>query len=272
MKKYYFVYIVIVIEILMVIVGLVEDFSDEKLQFLGLPKGIGVALSMIAITMVAFLFKSLQEGKERALGWDELKGDFDYLKILAQKGGYCAALHEREFYFLWKKQFNEGQNNIDITHMGSSPPRNLSNPQIAYFDDMMNMVKESKCNIRRVERLSPQKREWIEKVYNNLLNQTNFSLSLVVEKSSFMPISVSRIDDKYAWIVALSQAESTRNYRDILITDKNVISLITGYYQEKIWNNSVKLIERGKSTGNWQIIKNQLDSGVDYKDISKKFR
>lgn len=266
MKNYY-IYGVILVEVLLAIVGFVEDFSDEKLQFLNLPKGIGVMLSMIAVTMLAFLIKTVQEARERAHGWQEIRSDFDYLKILAQKGGYCAAVHEKEFYFLWKKQFEEGQNNIDITHMGKVPPRNLNSQEIEYFNNYVLMTKATTANTRRVERLTKEKITWIDNLHSSLKGCNGFSLSVVIDTSEIMPISVSRIDDKYAWIVALSQGESTINFRDILITDKNVISILSNYFENNLWKKSVLLLNRGQSTGNWEEIKRRLDAGIDIKEI-----
>jgi hypothetical protein len=172
------------------------------------------------------------------------------LEAVVDKMCLCMPFHEREFFSLWPTHVDLAQNNVDVTHLGRRPPHNRSGePEQVYFDGLKRLYKKSKAQIRRVERLTAEKKPWIKKLVDEFKGVQNVSLAVYRDgMDSEMPaaISVCRVDERYAWIVALVEHESTGKYRDLLLTHPDVVNLVKRYFQERLWERGVVVLDHGE--------------------------
>lgn len=217
-----------------------------------LPQGMGLALVLISATM-SFTLAAVEKERNDRVSERKAKEIWDHV---ANRLTVYVPTHEREFYSLWHAQISSAQNNIDVTHLGPVPPKNRhGKEETRYFEDMKRIYKTSTAQIRRVERLTTGKLPWIAKLIVDFRGVENFSLRVYKDPiTDEMPaaMSVSRIDDKYAWIVAIAEQESTANYRDILITGKDGVELFSRYFQDRLWNRSIVVINHGIVDEDWQ--------------------
>jgi hypothetical protein len=240
------------LQVIAAIYGIYNEIAPASFPLKNLPSGMGWGLMVISATMAFTLAAVEKERNDRAT---ERKAGDSWDRIAHRLSVYLPT-HEREFYSLWVAQISTAQNNIDVTHLGPAPP-NLSHgkDEGKYFGDMKKIYKASKAQIRRVERLTPQKLPWINKLIEDFRGMPNFSLKVYEDPiKDEMPaaMSVSRIDDRYAWIVAIAEHESTSNYRDLLIMGKDGVDLIRRYFQDRLWNRSITVIDHGVVNENWQ--------------------
>jgi hypothetical protein len=244
--------IIFVSQILAAGYGAYAEFMPRSLQFRPLPAGMGLGVTLIAATMAVTLAVVQRERRDQRAertkrsSWD----------VLSERLSASAPFHEREFYSLWAEQMTNAQNNVDVTHLGPRPPQNQhGRVERKYFQDLRRLCKESRAQIRRVERLTPEKVPWIRQLVSELSGLNNFSLRVYRDPSpDEMPfaLSVCRVDDRYAWLVAIAEHQSTSSFRDLLVTGHDSVDLIRRYFQERLWNRSAEIIDRGQLKPDWE--------------------
>jgi hypothetical protein len=239
-------------QVLGVAYGMYSELAPPDWPLRRLPDGMGYSLSIISATMLFTLCIVEKERQDRAA---EKKTGELWDKV-AQGLSVCFPSHERDFYSLWAAQIATAQNNIDVTHLGPRPPQNRhGNEESKYFSDMKKLYMESSAQIRRVERLTPDKISWIQKLVKDFEGVSNFSLGVYRDPfEGEMPaaLSVCRIDDRYAWIVAMAEHESTANYRDLLITGREGVDMVRRYFQDRLWNRSIVILDHGSAKEGWE--------------------
>lgn len=244
--------ILIALQISAAIYGVYNELAPSGWPFKYLPPGMGLALVIISATMA---FTLVVVEKERTNRDSDRKGG-EAWDHLANRLSIYLPTHEREFYSLWQVQVSTAQNNIDVTHLGPVPPRiRHGEEENAYFSDLKRIYKASRAEIRRVERFTDKKLPWIEKLIDDFQGVSNFSLRVYKDPiKDEMPaaMSVSRIDDRYAWIVAIAEQQSTSNYRDLLIMGKDGVDLIRRYFQDRLWNRAIIVMEHGVERKDWR--------------------
>ncbi len=159
-------------------------------------------------------------------------------------------LHEDEFYADFENKIASAQHNVDICHFGKLPPtKRPSSPEEDYYDRFHKAVKNSPAAFRRLERITPEKIEWIERLIKGFKGVKNFSLACLhdedTESDQILPVSVQRIDQTKVYLVALGEHYSTTGHRDIFINSKEVADLIGRYFEGRLWRRSIRIIDRG---------------------------
>ena len=118
-----------------------------------------------------------------------------------------------------------------------------------YFKNFKKIVKSTKAHVRRTERITNGKLGWIQQMAAQMRGVKNFSLALykdpIGDEETPSAMSVCRIDNTVAWLIALAEHQATTDSRDIMITDPESIDLISRYYQKRIWERSAVVIEFG---------------------------
>lgn len=235
--------------------GVYNEVTPQDWWLHKLPIGMGWGLAIISATM-AFTLATVE--KERAERAADRKGMESWDRVANRLSVYVPT-HEREFYSLWQSQVSTAQNNIDVTHLGPNPPKmSHGREEAKYFTDLKRIYKASQAQVRRVERLTDSKMPWIRKLIQDFENVPNFSLRLYKDPiQDEMPaaMSVSRVDDRYAWIVAIAEHESTGNYRDVLIMGKDGVELIRRYFYDRLWDRGIVVIDHGKVIADWEKAK-----------------
>lgn len=254
---------ILILELAAIVYGIYNELVPPGYPLRKLPPGMGWSLTLIAATMAFTLLVVERERQER----ERERQERNLWDRLAARLSFCLPTHERDFYSLWAAQITTAQNNIDVTHLGPEPPRNRhGREEVKYFREMKKLYKESKAQIRRVERLTVDKLEWIKKLVEDFRGVPNFSLRAYHDPSEFempMALSVCRIDDRYAWIVAAAEHESTANYRDLLIAGKDTVDLVRRYFHDRLWERGLKIIDHGVVNEGWEAeAEKQLEGGL----------
>jgi hypothetical protein len=65
-------------------------------------------------------------------------------------------------------------------------------------------------------------------------------------------LSICRVDENYAWIVAMAQQESTGSFRDLMMTGKQATDMAKDYFEERLWKRGRALIEHGAVVPDWR--------------------
>lgn len=240
------------VQISAAIFGLYNEFAPNTYPARSLPPGMGYSLAIISFTMGMVLLFAERERDARQKQIEETA----IHRRISNRLSTCVTVHEREFYALWPEQVKRAKNNVDITHLGPRPPQiRHGQSEGEYFADLKTIYNNSNALIRRVERHSDEKMEWISKLAKEFSGLNN--VSFAVYKDPFkteMPaaLSVCRVDDNYAWLIAVAEHESTGNYRDIMLTGADNVDLIKRYFQDRLWNRSVVVVNRGVFNANWK--------------------
>lgn len=248
--KYYSIFLFI-IQALAIIYGLYNELAPPDFPK-NLPTGMGLSLALIGGTMSLVLLYAEREREGRQKQID----DIALFRQINERLAASLTVHEREFYALWPEQVRRATNNVDITNLGLLPPRTKNSPaESEYFSDLRKIYKSTMATIRRVERYSNEKKEWINQLAKNFEGISN--ISLAVYKDPFdttMPaaMSVCRIDDRCAWLIAVAEHESTGSVRDLMLTGKDSVDLIRRYFQERLWSRSILILDRGKLCDDWE--------------------
>lgn len=231
--------------------GLYNEFAPADFPK-NLPPGMGLSIALIGGTMSLVLLYAEREREGRQKQMD----DGATFRQISNRLAACVTVHEREFYALWPEQVKRALNNVDITHLGLQPPRvRNSQAESDYFSDLRRISKSTNATIRRVERYSKDKKDWIDRLAKEFSGLPNVSLAVYQDPfDTPMPaaMSVCRIDDRYAWLIAVAEHDSTGNYRDLMLTGKESVDLIKRYFQERLWSRSVVVVERGKICSDWE--------------------
>lgn len=217
-----------------------------------LPKGMGFAIGSISLVMTLVLVELERERTSR----EELAKAFKESLHAYSRASICIPFHDSEFYSIWNQQVQIAQKNVDVTHLGLNPPRTRrGNSEKEYFESLKATVQKSSAHFRRVERNTPEKKDWIRRLCIDFENVPNFSLCLYSDPAGEeMPygFSVCRIDDTCAWIVAISEHEATSNYRDLMIRGSENVELFRQYFEKRLWNRGVVVLDHGQLKTGWE--------------------
>ncbi len=244
--------IVFAIQAIAIAYGLYSDLAPTSWQFIYMVKGMGIALSVISATMMLVLATVDLESRTR-----EAQASNVLVNAIAQRVSVSLPFHEREFFALWPEQVKRAQNTVDVAYLSPRPPNATSGAEGEYFSALSHVYKSSTAHVRRVERLTEAKVDWIHSLVSQFNGIQNISLAIYrdpLESDHEMPapLTVCRVDDRYAWLVAIAEHQSTGRFRDVLLTGRDVVDLISKYFQERLWDRSTVIIERGKVLENWE--------------------
>ncbi|MBZ0218605.1 MAG: hypothetical protein K8F25_18765, partial [Fimbriimonadaceae bacterium] len=176
-------------------------------------------------------------------------------------------LRQDEFYGDFREQISRAAFSVDISHLDIQPPDHGALPGSAtrtYYREFSRFLRNRPdVRFRRVERLSLEKRDWIESLIADMTDRPNCSLSCLVVRN--MPaklptISVQLVDRQRVYLVAICEHIDAHEPRDISITDVDAASVWLRYYDEMLWGPSLKVIENGNV--NQQVL-NQVHAEWD---------
>lgn len=239
----------LVVTCLALIYGLYQEFASffPDLPFAYLERGSGLLVAIVSSTMVLTL-QALEEEREHRL--KDREHAEDYRRIFTSVSS-AVATHDRDFMVLWPQQVARARQSVDVTNLTASPPADLDErtPEASFYKELRRCYKSCKGIIRRVERVTSAKREWIIWLVEQVKDLPNVSLSLYIDPSDgALPqtVSVCRVDSQYAWIVALAEHQATTKARDILLMGEENVELIRRYFETRLWSQSTLVVTNGK--------------------------
>ena len=235
------VYYYIIVSILTIVAYLIK--SDLLFLYLGL---VSIAIGLF----VQRIEKRLSNKIERSLS---TLSQIDFL-------------YEEEFYSKFKQMILQATISVDITHLGLTPPlQRKDSLQSDYYKNLYDVYKKSKATIRRVERVSVEKIEWIEGLLNKMEGLVNFSMFCLVDNEKELAemsdyLSVQRVDEEHVFFVAVTEHRSTSKPRDIYIKSKRLGEYFLNYYETRLIRKSLQVMKDGKMVpDSWNKIKGLLN-------------
>ena len=173
-------------------------------------------------------------------------------------------IYEEEFYSKFKQLVSQASISVDITHLGLSPPMTRENTQQGdYYKDFADLCRKSRANVRRVERISKEKIEWIESLINKVEGVVNFSLYCILDlnvrpNEMSESISVQRVDE-HLFLIALTEHRSTSKPRDIYIRSKQLNEYFKNYYETRLVQSATLIIKDGRLfKEEWEKMKGKI--------------
>jgi hypothetical protein len=207
-----------------------------------------IDLALVA-AYVAWDYLKIYEDKETAFQWflifqfqilfayllarvkvERSKIEASNAKLLAEIHGLrrsinhnTVALRQDQFYSDFHLDISMATAAVDISHLDIRPPLDAALPGSEtrrYYDDFARTVRtRGNVRFRRIERVSRQKREWLEHLVDEFTGRANFSLACLVtpeEDRKIGAISVQLVDARKVYLVAIREHSSAHAVRDIL--------------------------------------------------------
>ncbi len=165
--------------------------------------------------------------------------------------GTCSAVRESEFFALFPQQVKSATTAVEITNLSHRPPLRMRGTEAKdYFAGLEKMMKSTRARVRRIERLTPDKMEWVGQLIEIHAKCPNASLALIGEELGAaeltLAMSVQRVDEAHGWIVAPAEHSARQApVRDIYISDKRAVELL-GRYHDRLWRASTVVVSDGK--------------------------
>jgi len=245
-------WVVGVANILGLVYGVYSELAPQSWPLGALPEGMGLGLSLISATMGLTVLLVEQERQERTKQADSASA----WERVAETITAILPVHERDFYSLWPAQVRSARYNVDVTHLGPRPPKKRHGMEEKYYyDSIRELFANCTAHVRRVERYTTAKKEYLSEMATQFSGVDNFSLRALKDPSTEdMPfaLSVSRVDDRFAWIVAMAEHESTTKYRDLMVTGRDSVDLLSRYFQNRLWERSITILENGELNAAWE--------------------
>lgn len=206
-------------------------------------------LSVVALGLVALQAQIAEMQRESTK--QALRGTVaEIIGPIADGVGVCTTAPDGEFFAVFPEQVRQAKTAVDVTNLAPVPPaRRKGTMEKDYFDDLRALAKATKAHVRRVERLTRVKWEWIEEIVQAMRGVQNFDLAVFEDPfgnaEMTLTLSVQRVDNSVAWIVAAAEHEARRHpVRDICIRHPNAVALLADYYA-RLWARSTVLMKNG---------------------------
>lgn len=237
------------ITFLALIYGLYQEFASvfPILPLAYLERGGGLLLAIVSGTMALTLQVLEEERNERLKDRQHAE---DYRRVFTSISS-AIAMHDRDFMALWPEQIARAKESVDVTNLMAVPPANLDErtPEAVFFKDLRRSYQDCGARIRRVERVTPAKHDWIRWLVAEMKGLPNVSLALYVDASDGplpQTVSVCRVDGQYAWIIALAEHQATTKTRDILLMGSENVELVRRYFETRLWSQSTPVVTNGR--------------------------
>jgi hypothetical protein len=170
------------------------------------------------------------------------------------------------FYSKFRQDVANANNYVAITHLDTRPPEHLeSTAEETYYKTLSNLII-SKPNVlfQRVERVSIEKRKWLEELVENYSSTKNFSLYCLISEDTsphLSSISVQLIDKEKVYLVAVSRHTSPHGGpRDIYIRDNDAYDMWHSYYENELINRASAVIVKGRlDRKKWEEVKLSME-------------
>lgn len=253
--------LVIIVEFVLLLLTFVESARSWLLG--SGPQGFYILLNTnIAVIILWVGLRSDQF--ERRVG-DEVSDLNAQLERLATSTSSVTALVDEDFYARFRSEIAKAQVGVAMTHLDTHPPSPARATEAKdYYANLHEVIKSTpRVRFRRVERASPHKKGWLEELTRDFKGVSNFSLGVLLVTSNDRrvgTVSVQLIDETHAVLVAVAEHDSSLGPRDVWITDRGAVALWKRYYDDNLWQASIKVIENGNlNESEWQKVTDFID-------------
>lgn len=219
-------------------------------SMLGPDPGAFYILLIINLALVLLILQLKIDGTGTALG-EALASVRATVSHIDGDRSSVSALVDHDFYARFKVALGNATVGVSITHLDTLPPNRPRKTEANdYYATLIKIVKSRpRVTFRRVERASPEKKDWIKQLVHDYTGVDNFSLSvLLIDNPTRYTglVSVQIVDGHETILVAVAEHYSSIGPRDVWITDKACTALWTGYYENILWRPGAKVLENGR--------------------------
>ena len=193
--------------------------------------------------MVAFFLNDIkQQGKESTEQFRDLLQKYTPLQV--------RRLKEVEFYKEFLGYCVKAKHYVRICYFSPVPPDHGAPEQRKqYYKRLINVMKTNhEAAFRRIIRDTDANRKWAAEMIPHVLNTTNFSLALLkdldADKDMPLAMSVQIVDDRDAWLVAVSDHSDSPVYRDIAVENEILVEALNRYF-DRLWGQSRIVFKSG---------------------------
>lgn len=182
-------------------------------------------------------------------------------RIIDSKG-LVEAIGAEEFHERFRRHATFAKSAVLMSHLDTEPPRKKG-PTGSYFSNLESLIKgNSSAEFIRVERLSPEKIEWVQELISSLGSEGNFSLYVLnVDGPQKLPhVSVQVIDERVSALVAVHRHSAAGSKRDIWIEDRDTARMWAEYFRAFLVNNSNSIVKNGYfDESEWDALRSQYE-------------
>jgi hypothetical protein len=165
-----------------------------------------------------------------------------------------------DFYSIFKTHVRRASKAVSISNLDKRPPNLVRRSQEAEYYDQRNIRKlvESirPVQVRRLERLSIEKIDWIQSFLTTFQGCDNFSLAALPLREDYVKsiaVSVQVIDEDTTFLVDVARSESPHMSRDLLIVSRPFSERWQRYYDDVLWARSIVIMQNGEIVNDqWQ--------------------
>lgn len=269
-KKYLIDVIFILIELALVLTNLFTEFFLKLFANDPFRAFLNVFSAQFIILIIYFAMRFLHHRSEVADFFKDLNDTV--LKIYSSVNSCISCrseiscLGQEEFYSKFRQDAATAKYFVAMTHLDTHPPEHLvGTAEESYYNSLSKLIT-SKPNVlfQRVERVSVEKKEWLESLVKNHSSSKNFSLYCLISEdtSPLLPaISVQLVDGEKVYLVAVSRHTSPHGGpRDIYLRDKNAHDMWQSYYENVLTKRSKGVIVKGRLDRKiWDEVKQSME-------------
>jgi hypothetical protein len=196
---------------------------------------VGVEFVCLSVMVGLVLVDVRQQSAEASREFRDLLRQYTPLQV--------RNLREDEFYKEFLGHCFKAKHYVKICYFAPRPPHHGA-PQAreVYYRQMIEVMRDNpETTFRRIVRDTHANREWANELVSRLLGTTNCSVALLkdLDASVEMPLalSVQVIDEREAWLVAVSEHTGSPMYRDVAIENELLAAFFSKYF-DRLWGLS----------------------------------
>lgn len=203
---------------------------------------IGAEFACLGILVALFLLDIQQQGNESSRRLKELLQEYTPLQV--------RRLKESEFYKEFLGHCISAKHYVKICYFAPVPPdQGAPDARKKYYRRLLSVMKSNPdAMFRRILRDTKANRVWAEEMIRHLAKATNFSIALLkdidAEKEMPLALSVQIIDERYAWLVAVSEHSDSPLYRDVAVENEILVEVLDKYF-DRLWSLSTVVFKPG---------------------------
>ena len=203
---------------------------------------IGAEFACLGCLVTLFLFDLNKQNKEATNRFRELLQVYTPLQ--------ARRLKEGDFYREFLGECVKAKHYAKICYFAPVPPdRGAPEARRVYYKQLITAMKTNPgAKFRRIIRDTEANRKWADEMIPYFAKSTNFSVAFLndLDDGNEMPLalSVQIVDDRTAWLVAISDHSDSGAYRDVAVDNEVVVEVLNKYF-DRLWGLSRVVFKPG---------------------------
>ncbi|MFB6225195.1 MAG: hypothetical protein ABEI13_01940 [Candidatus Paceibacteria bacterium] len=188
-----------------------------------------------------------------AIIYQKIGSDIDESLSILNTMATVEPIHESDFYDRFQMDVRNADRKVFITYFKNESPYESNDAEtISYYDNLSRIIEnkaDENVRFRRIIRGLPEMENWIDTLLETHEGNHNYSLCCVLDDTDdphldgHIPVQLT--DNDITYFVAVGEQRETSAPRDMRIKSEEINSQWTDY-NNRIWNKSLKLIDRGR--------------------------